>query len=56
MDIAVENYRNVNTAFDEFFQRENGPKEALNALQQNAKNLSAIKEPKYINVHWMECN
>lgn len=45
MDIAVENYRNVNTAFDEFFQRENGPKEALNALQQNAKNLSVIKEP-----------
>ena len=45
MDIAVENYRNVNTAFDEFFQRENGPKEALNALQQNAKNLSAIKDP-----------
>lgn len=44
MDIAVENYRNVNTAFDEFFQRENGPKEALNALQQNAKNLSAIKD------------
>ena len=41
----MENYRNVNTAFDEFFQRENGPKEALNALQQNAKNLSAIKDP-----------
>ena len=45
MDIAVDNFRNVNAAFDEFFQRENGPKEALNALQQNAKNLSAIKDP-----------
>ena len=36
----------MNTAFDRIFhERENGPKEALNALQQNAKNLSAIKDP-----------